>query len=283
MHYLHMNIAAIQTFLAVVRCRNLNRAAEQLNVTQSAVTARLDTLEQALGAQLLVRSRKGATLTKAGFAFLEQAEVIARTWDNARARANLPRGVTRLFSFVCDPGLWSGLGQDWIDGIRSAHPETAIEIWAGLARDAETWLQSGMSDAALLPEPVIGAGVDHRDFARDRLILVTTAPDLPWQSHYIYVDYGPLFRAQHAEAWPTDETAALAFSTPDWALDHMRHAGGAAYLPERIVQQDIEAGRLHRVPDAVGFDRRLVLSWRRASAESFAFLQPSDPAETAGG
>ena len=103
-----MNIAAIQTFLAVVRCRNLNRAAEQLNVTQSAVTARLDTLEQALGAQLLVRSRKGATLTKAGFAFLEQAEVITRTWDNARARANLPRGVTRLFSFVCDPGLWTG-------------------------------------------------------------------------------------------------------------------------------------------------------------------------------
>lgn len=283
LHYLRMNITAIQTFLAVVRCRNLNRAAEQLNVTQSAVTARLDTLEQALGAQLLVRSRKGATLTKAGFAFLEQAEVIARTWDNARARANLPRGVTRLFSFVCDPGLWTGLGQRWIDAIRRDHAETAIEIWSGLARDAETWLQSGMSDAALLPEPVIGAGIDHRDFATDRLILVTTAPDVPWQSHYIYVDYGPLFRAQHAEAWPSDESAALAFSTPDWALDHMRRDGGAAYLPERIVRADIEASHLHPVADSVSFDRRLVLSWRKASADSFGFLAPSDPAVAAGG
>ncbi|MGI3184915.1 LysR family transcriptional regulator [Nioella aestuarii] len=277
-----MNIAAIQTFLAVVRCRNLNRAAEQLNVTQSAVTARLDTLEQALGAQLLVRSRKGATLTKAGFAFLEQAEVIARTWENARARANLPRGVTRLFSFVCDPGLWPELGQRWIDEIRAAHPETAIEIWSGLLRDAETWLQSGMSDAALLSEPVIGAGLEHREFASDRLILVTSSPDLMWQKQYIYVDYGPLFRAQHAEAWPTDETAALAFSNPDWALDHMRRDGGAAYLPVRIVQGDMDRGCLHPVPGALSFDRRIVLSWRKASAESFSFLAPSDPAVPAG-
>ncbi|MEX0304043.1 MAG: LysR family transcriptional regulator, partial [Leisingera sp.] len=63
-----MNISAIQTFLSVVRTRNLNRAAEELNITQSAVSARLDTLDQALGARLLIRSRKGATLTKEGFA-----------------------------------------------------------------------------------------------------------------------------------------------------------------------------------------------------------------------
>ncbi|MFZ1727537.1 MAG: LysR family transcriptional regulator [Albidovulum sp.] len=44
-----MNIAAIQTFLSVVRTKNLNAAAAELNVTQSAVTARLDALEQALG------------------------------------------------------------------------------------------------------------------------------------------------------------------------------------------------------------------------------------------
>ena len=71
-----MNIATIETFLAVHRLGNLNRAAEELNVTQSAVTARLDALEASLGARLLNRSRKGATLTKAGYSFLEQADII---------------------------------------------------------------------------------------------------------------------------------------------------------------------------------------------------------------
>ena len=69
-----MKIAAIQTFLSVVRTRNLISAAEELNVTQSAVSARLDALEESLGQTLLVRSRKGAKLTKAGFAFLGQAK-----------------------------------------------------------------------------------------------------------------------------------------------------------------------------------------------------------------
>ena len=52
-----MNIAAIQTFLAVVETGNLNKAAERLNVTQSTITARLDALEASLGAALLVRNR----------------------------------------------------------------------------------------------------------------------------------------------------------------------------------------------------------------------------------
>ena len=72
-----MNIAALQTFLAVVQIGNLNKAAEQLNVTQSTVTTRLDTLEETLGQRLLVRSRRGAELTKAGFVFLRHAEVAA--------------------------------------------------------------------------------------------------------------------------------------------------------------------------------------------------------------
>ena len=47
-----MNISALKTFLTVVDLGNLNKAAERLNVTQSTVTARLDSLEEALGQRL---------------------------------------------------------------------------------------------------------------------------------------------------------------------------------------------------------------------------------------
>jgi DNA-binding transcriptional LysR family regulator len=80
-----MNLAALETFLAVVDAGNLNKAAERLNVTQSTVTARLDALDEALGQKLLVRSRKGAQLTKAGFAFQRHAELIVRTWEQCLA------------------------------------------------------------------------------------------------------------------------------------------------------------------------------------------------------
>ncbi len=274
MHYLHMNISAIQTFLSVVRNRNLNRAAEDLNITQSAVTARLDALDQTLGARLLIRSRKGASLTKAGFAFLEQAEVIVRTWENAQARINLPSGITRMFSFVCHPALWTGGGEEWINSIRQDHSETAIEVWAGSATDAKHWLTSGMSDAALMPDPVSGVDFDNRLFASEPLVQVATVKRSVkrWDPNYIYVDYGPTFRAQHAEAWPNEETAAMAFSTPDWALAHLLGNGGSAYLPKKLVQSHIAQKRLFVVEGAKPFERQMFLSWRKISEAHFAWL-----------
>ena len=269
-----MNITAIQTFLAVTRTGNLNRAADQLNVTQSAVTSRLDTLDQALGTRLLNRARSGATLTKAGYAFLNQAELIVSTWANARARASLPEGVTAMFSLVCDPSLWSGLAAPWVETLRATHPDTAIDIWSGLATDARHWLQSGMSDAALLPEPLTGVDFAHRPFATEELLQVATQPRaaMRWDPEYVFVDYGPAFRTQHAAAWPGDDTASISFSNPDWALQHLLRHGGSAYLPQLLAQPYIADQRLHPVTGATRFQRQSFLSWRKATASGFPWL-----------
>ncbi len=269
-----MNIVAIQTFLAVHRLGNLNRAAADLNVTQSAVTARLDALEGALGARLLNRSRKGATLTKAGYAFLEQATVIVRMWETARARTAFPAGVTRLFSLVCDPGLWPGMGREMVEDWRGGHPETAFEIWAALAADAGNWLASGLSDAALLPEPLAGPGLASRVLCKDRLVQVATQPRaaMRWDRDYVFIDYGPAFRSWHAEAWAGDETARMAFSNPDWALSHLLTHGGSAYLPERMAGPLLDTGQLFKVEGAGSWERRVILSWRMAAEAQFPWL-----------
>lgn len=269
-----MNIIAIQTFLAVVRTRNLNRAADEMNITQSAVSARLDGLEQALGAKLLVRSRKGATLTKEGFVFLEQAQVITRSWDNARARISLPHGVTSVFSLACDPGVWNGLGQNWTQTIRAQHPETALEVWTAQVSDAHNWLQSGMVDAALLTESLTGPDLNSRKFATCTLLQVSTSPRhaVDWHPDYIYVDYGAAFRTQHAETWPSDETASVSFSNPDWALSHLLQNGGSAYLPSSIIDPLLAKGTLHRVENADTFHRHSYLSWRADREDRFPWL-----------
>ncbi len=270
-----MNIAAIETFLAVVRTGHLNRTAEQLNITQSAVTARLDALEQALGTKLLLRSRKGASLTKPGFAFLDQAEMIVRSWENARARTSLPRGVTGIFSLVCHPTLWTGLGAGWLRELRKTHAGTGFEVWAGLPNDARRWLQSGMSDATLLPEPLSEPGIGTRAFATDRIVQVATNPRGPmdWDPDYVYVDYGPAIRVQHAEAWSGEHTAGASYSNPDWALAHLISEGGSAYLPYDLVADLLTSGQLFLVKEAPEFSRRSFLSWRETSASAFPWLE----------
>ena len=75
-----MNIAAIQTFLAIVETGSLARAASRLNVTQSTVTTRLKTLEATLGQKLINRSKTGASTTSAGLRLQRYAEAIVGSW-----------------------------------------------------------------------------------------------------------------------------------------------------------------------------------------------------------
>ena len=54
-----MDVAAAKTFLAIVEAGNFVAAAQRLHVTQSTVSARIKTLESALGRELFIRNKAG--------------------------------------------------------------------------------------------------------------------------------------------------------------------------------------------------------------------------------
>ncbi len=87
-----MDIEFARTFLAVVATGNFVGAAKRLHVTQSAVSMRIQTLENLLGACLFLRGRAGAQLTPAGRRFLRHANILVRTLEQARHEVGLPAG-----------------------------------------------------------------------------------------------------------------------------------------------------------------------------------------------
>jgi DNA-binding transcriptional LysR family regulator len=269
-----VNISALQTFLAVISTGNLNSAASRLSVSQSTVTARIDALESTLGQRLLVRSRRGTELTKAGFAFQRHAELVVEAWEQARNAVSLPKGFSGLFSFACHYDLWEGAGSVWLDNVRARYNDLAFETWCGDASDITRWLMSGLVDAALYPEPLTGTGLNSREVPRDKLVQVSTIPRkvLAWDQDYIYVDLGSEFRRQHSLAWPGDDTASMTFSSSRWALDHMLANGGSAYLPWRLAEPMVRAGGLYEVDGAPHFFRALHLIWRTASLKTYPWI-----------
>ena len=269
-----MNLASIETFLAVVETGNLNKAAERLNVTQSTVTSRLDSLDEALGQKLLVRSRKGAQLTKAGFAFQRHAELMMRTWEQGQKAVGLPKGFSGMLSLACQPDVWDGGGESWIADVQAARPQLALEVWPGEMADINRWLASGLVDAAITLTPAGAAGVSSRELLRDRLVQVATvARDaIAWDEGYIYVDLGTDFRRQHSLAWPGDDTAHMTFGSSSWALAYLLDKGGSAYLPWRLAEPYVKAGRLHPVRGAAEFSRSIYFNWRQDSLPAHPWL-----------
>lgn len=270
-----MNLTFLKTFLTVIEAGNLNKAAERLNVTQSTVTARLDALEEALGRRLLMRSRRGALLTRAGFELRPHAELLVNGWAQAKKAINLPEGHSGLFSFACEFDLWHGRGKPWIYAARAANPSIAFEARPGRRAEISNWLGSGLTDAAMVMEPLPGLDISMCELEPERIVLVSTEPaDEPMQqAAYVHVDLGPDFRRQFAQAFPSAPTAGMTFSLSDWALGHILTHGGSCYLPSDLIEDHLAEGRLHRVTDAPEFTRELHLVWREANEAIFPWLK----------
>lgn len=79
-----MDINQARTFLEVASSGSFIMAAERMHVTQTAVSARIRTLEQQLGRQLFVRNKAGARLTPAGERFMRHAATMVQVWERAR-------------------------------------------------------------------------------------------------------------------------------------------------------------------------------------------------------
>lgn len=81
-----MNTFQLSCFLTVAETLNFARAAEQLNVTQPAVTHQIRSLETELGAKLFTRTTHSVELTHAGHLLVEDARTIVTTSIRAQKR-----------------------------------------------------------------------------------------------------------------------------------------------------------------------------------------------------
>ncbi|MBL0952050.1 MAG: LysR family transcriptional regulator, partial [Pseudomonas sp.] len=94
-----MKIDDIDAFVAVIRLQSLNQAAESLQLTQSAITRRLQNFEEALGVELLDRNTKPLKPTPIGLRVYEQCRSVQREIDALRdlvASDAMPSGSLRL-------------------------------------------------------------------------------------------------------------------------------------------------------------------------------------------
>ena len=81
-----MNTTQLQCFMSVSNFLNFSRAAEQLGLTQPAVSHQINTLEDELGVKLFYRTSKRVRLTQEGHLFSQYAREILALAGASRAR-----------------------------------------------------------------------------------------------------------------------------------------------------------------------------------------------------
>src|SRR5918996_183048 len=126
----------IEAFLEVARRENLSRAAEALFVSQPTLTARLQSLEAALGEQLFVRTRRGMRLTEAGDAFLPYAEHALRALADGRERLDeLRRGMAGRLVLGAPPTVSTYTLPALLARFSAAHPAVRLAVKTGTSEE----------------------------------------------------------------------------------------------------------------------------------------------------
>lgn len=250
-----MDINLARTFLEIVSCRSFVQAAERLNVTQTAVSARVKALEELLGRKLFVRNRAGASLTPAGELFIRHATALVQVWERARQQVAIPAGRRALVAVGCETSLWAPLLVDWLLWMRKGAPDLALRTSVGAADDLAEEVVNGTLDIAVVYAPRQRPGLRIELLIEEKLVLVSTSPDVkaPAPESYVYVDWGREFAAQHSLAFPELSSAPISATLGPLGLGYVLAAGGAGYFRQNVVRPHIEAGQLHRVPGAPEF------------------------------
>jgi DNA-binding transcriptional LysR family regulator len=259
-----MDLTLARTFLEVAKAGSLLAASERLHVTQAAVTARLQSLEEQLGQRLFVRNKGGAQLTPAGHSFLPHATQLLRVWE--RARAEVARRPIRqaALSIGAEMSLWSGVLLNWVVTLRSDRPSVAIRAEVNPADRLLEQIQNGTLDMAVLYSGQRRPGVENTIVLQEQLVAVSDRPNAELDvDNYIYVDWGPEFRAQHDQALPELRNAGLIVDLGPLALRYLIKLGGCGYFRTRAVEPHLKSGALHLVPEAPQFSYSLYAAYSR--------------------
>src|SRR5436190_15702890 len=169
-----MDLRRLSLFLAVVDHGGFSAAAREVHVAQPAVSLAVRELERELGAELLVRSRQGATLTAAGEALVGPARQALRDIDIGAAAVAAVVGlrggrldVAALPTLAADPV--AGL----IGAFRVAHPDVQVRVLSpDRPDDLADAVRSGEAEVGVTERSAVNEGLEQVSVADQVLMAV---------------------------------------------------------------------------------------------------------------
>lgn len=270
-----MTLEQLRIFVAVAEREHVTRAAEYLNLTQSAVSHAVSVLEAEFQLQFFNRVGRHIELTEIGSVFLAEAYAVLARADAARTRLRemgaLKTGTLHVHASQTIASYWLPAR---LNAYRARYPGIALKVTIANTREICDAIRSGTATLGLVEDTVADASLRVDIVAADQLLMVVN-PAHPWAAS------PPTLDTLHRSAWVMREPGSGTRSAfegamaragvevarlPIWmelaaneAVASAVETGDAAtVLSASVVAGRLEAGLLHHVPFALP-DRAFLL------------------------
>lgn len=167
-----MSLHKFSVFAAVVELGSLTKAAEQLGLTQSAVSHALTSLEQEFGFSILTRSRSGVRVTSNGERVLAYMREMLRWHEQMQQEVAAINGVQTGTVRI---GTFTSVSTQWLPGIlksfQDRFPGVEIRLSEGYYDEIEQWVLAGEVDLGFVSLPTMAA-CEGYPLKKDRMLLI---------------------------------------------------------------------------------------------------------------
>lgn len=150
----------LRAFLAVVQAGGVGKAAEALNLTQPAVTARIKALEDAVGEKLFDRSDK-MTLTREGSVLVGYADQFLSLRGLIERDVSSSTSVSRLLRIGASETIVQSWLPHFIQNLRDRYPKIIVEIDVDDSLSLRTRMLANAIDLGLMMGPVSDFRVEN--------------------------------------------------------------------------------------------------------------------------
>jgi LysR family transcriptional regulator, cell division regulator len=168
-----MDVDDLRIVTAVARHGSMNRAAADLHMVQSAVTARIRLLEEELGVRLFVRHSRGVRLSDAGTRLLSYSDRIHTLFSEAITAVKedgIPKGSLKIGS--TEPTVSMRLPQIVAEYAKN-YPNVALTVTTGNTPELIDQVVQQNLDGAFVAAPVNHPDLSQESIFQEELVLVS--------------------------------------------------------------------------------------------------------------
>ena len=147
-----MELRHLRYFVAIGEEENYRRAAQRLNVAQTALSTQIQDLEAELGFKLFDRLPRGVKLSAAGKLFLADARRILRDVNEAASRAaRVARGQSGTLRVgFTENASWRGVVPESLRRFRKRQPDAELQLTPATSLEQIEAIRSGRLDAGFV-------------------------------------------------------------------------------------------------------------------------------------
>jgi LysR family hydrogen peroxide-inducible transcriptional activator len=166
-----LDFHALEQFVVLARTRNFTHAAEELHLSQSALSRSIQRLEEQFGQPLFERRPRDVALTPMGELLLERSKQILRLVDDAFAEISQASGQGRL-RFGAIPTIAPYFLPGVLESFAKRHPEIQVLVQEDTTDALIKRCTNGEIDLALVALPIQAKSLEVEPLFDEELLLV---------------------------------------------------------------------------------------------------------------